>query len=67
MSDTPGEFGEFGGRYVPEPLEDALDELAAGFEQIVPSDEFQSEYSDLLEHYAGRPTPITHAADLSER
>jgi tryptophan synthase beta chain len=67
MSDTPGEFGDFGGRYVPEPLEDALDELAAGFEKIVPSDEFQSAYRDLLENYAGRPTPITHAEDLSER
>jgi tryptophan synthase beta chain len=67
MSEKSGEFGDYGGRHVPEPLEDALDELAAGFDRIVPTDEFQNEYRDLLENYAGRPTPITHAADLSER
>jgi tryptophan synthase beta chain len=67
MSEKSGEFGDYGGRHVPEPLEDALDELAAGFDRIVPTDEFQAEYRDLLENYAGRPTPITHAADLSER
>jgi tryptophan synthase beta chain len=67
MSEKSGEFGDYGGRHVPEPLEDALEELAAGFDRIVPTDEFQNEYRDLLENYAGRPTPITHAADLSER
>jgi len=65
--DDPGTFGEFGGRHVPEALETALDELAAGFDEIVPTDEFQEEYRALLAEYAGRPTPITHARTLSER
>jgi tryptophan synthase beta chain len=67
MSEQPGEFGAFGGRHVPEPLEDALDQLAAGFDEIVPTDEFQAEYRRLLEDYAGRPTPVTYADTLSER
>jgi len=67
MSEKSGEFGDYGGRHVPEPLENALEELAAGFDRIVPTDEFQTAYRDLLENYAGRPTPVTHAADLSER
>jgi len=67
MTDETGAFGSYGGRHVPEPLEDALGELAGAFDQIVPTDEFQNEFRSILEEYAGRPTPITHASDLSER
>ncbi|OYR54264.1 tryptophan synthase subunit beta [Halorubrum halodurans] len=64
---TPGEFGEFGGRHVPEPLEEPLAELAAAYEEAVADDEFMEEFRHLLEHFAGRPTPIFHAETLSER
>ena len=60
-------FGEFGGRHVPEPLEEPLAELAAGFEEAIESPEFQERFEQLLEQYGGRPTPIFHAETLSER
>jgi tryptophan synthase beta chain len=66
MADT-GEFGEYGGRHVPEPLEEPLAQLAGAFEDIVLGEEFKAELQSILEEYAGRPTPITYAADLSDR
>jgi tryptophan synthase beta chain len=63
----PGEFEDFGGRHVPEPLEEPLAQLTAAFEEIVPSEEFQERYQYLLKHYGGRPTPVFHAETLSER
>ncbi len=63
----PGEFEQYGGRHVPEPLEEPLAQLAAAFEEVVPSEEFQAEFRSLLEHYGGRPTPVYHAGTLSER
>jgi len=61
-----GQFEQYGGRHVPEPMEDALDQLAAGYEQIAQTPEFEAEFRDVLEHYAGRPTPVYHAERLSE-
>jgi tryptophan synthase beta chain len=66
-SDQTGTFGEFGGRHVPEPLEEPLAQLAAGFEAAIESAEFQERYEYLLEHYGGRPTPVFHAETLSDR
>jgi tryptophan synthase beta chain len=64
---TPqGDFGEFGGRHVPEMLEEPLEQLSDAFETIVKTDEFQTEFRDILAEYAGRPTPVTHATRLSE-
>ena len=60
------EFGEFGGQYVPEPLLEPLGELTGAFEEIVPTAEFQAEFRAVLEEYAGRPTPLFHAANLGE-
>jgi tryptophan synthase beta chain len=62
-----GRFGEFGGRFVPETLVPALQELEAAFETAWHSDEFRAEYADLLTHYAGRPTPVTECHRLSDR
>jgi len=62
-----GEFGQFGGRHVPEVMHEPLDQLTEAFESIVPTEEFQAEFRAVLEEYAGRPTPITHAKTLSER
>jgi len=53
-----GRFGEFGGRYVPEVLVAALDELERAVLEIVPTQAFQAELADLLHSYAGRPTPL---------
>ena len=62
-----GRFGEFGGRFVPETLVPALIELEAEFRAAWVSDDFRSEFADLLQHYAGRPTPVTECHRLSER
>ena len=64
---TEGRFEEFGGRHVPEPLEEPLAELAAGFEAAIESEAFWDELEHLLAHYGGRPTPVFHAETLSER
>ena len=64
---TDGTFDGFGGRHVPEPLEEPLAELAAGFEAAIESESFWAEFESLLEHYGGRPTPVFHAETLSER
>jgi tryptophan synthase beta chain len=69
MSDAPavrGRFGAYGGRYVPETLMAALDELEAAVSSIVPSEPFQRELQLLLTDYAGRPTPLYLARRTSE-
>ncbi len=60
-------FGPYGGRYVPETLVPALDELTAAYEEARADAAFQAEVARLLADYAGRPTPLYHAARLSER
>ena len=54
-----GAFGEYGGRYIPELLWAALEELSRAHKEIVPSDEFQKAFRHELEVWAGRPTPLT--------
>jgi tryptophan synthase beta chain len=65
--DETGRWGEFGGRYVPETLIGALEELEREWEAVRDTDAFRSELSDLLRTVAGRPTPIYEAARFSER
>ena len=60
-------FGPYGGRYVPETLIAALDELAAAYEEARKDAAFQAALARLLADYAGRPTPVYHADRLSER
>jgi len=62
-----GEFEQYGGRHVPEPLQEPLAQLAAAYDEVAGTDEFQAELRALLEEFAGRPTPIYHARNLSER
>lgn len=64
--DRQGHFGEFGGRYVSETLMPALLELEEAYRQIRRDPAFKKELRDLLSEYVGRPTPLTHAARLSE-
>jgi tryptophan synthase beta chain len=54
-------FGEYGGRYVPETLIPALDELSRVWEELRDDDGFRAELHGLLTTYAGRPTPLTRA------
>ena len=56
---TAGLYGPYGGRYVPETLVPALDELEAGWREASAADEFRRELDELAREYAGRPTPLT--------
>jgi tryptophan synthase beta chain len=67
VPDALGRFGPFGGRYVPETLMRALDELAAAYGDAQRDPGFQAELADLWRHYVGRPSPLYHARRLSER
>ena len=67
VPDRAGRFGQFGGRYVPETLTRALDELTAEYEKAVRDEQFRQELDGLLSHYVGRPSPLYHARRLSER
>src|SRR5437762_5201173 len=62
-----GRYGEFGGRFVPETLVPALEELERDFRAAWSDDRFRAEYADLLTSYAGRPTPVTECRRLSKR
>jgi tryptophan synthase beta chain len=64
--EASGDFEGFGGRHVPEPMLEPLEQLANAFDEIVPTEEFQTEFRSILEAYAGRPTPLYHAERLSE-
>ncbi|HVA76226.1 MAG TPA: tryptophan synthase subunit beta [Acidimicrobiales bacterium] len=61
-----GRFGDFGGRYVPESLVPACQELEAAFRTAWASESFRRRYEALLRDYAGRPTPVTECRRLSE-
>jgi len=54
-------FGAYGGRYVPETLMSALDELTAAYEAAREDASFRAELSELLKDFSGRPTPLYHA------
>jgi tryptophan synthase beta chain len=64
--DSLGHWGQFGGRYVPETLMAPLEELTVAYWASRDDESFQSELQDLLSNYAGRPTPLFHAARLTE-
>ena len=61
-----GWFGEFGGRYVPETLVAALDQLADAWAEARSDPDFERGFRDLLRHYVGRATPLTYAPRLTE-
>ena len=60
-----GRFGRYGGRYVPETLRPALEELEEGYDAARADPSFRAELARCLREYAGRPTPLYHAANLS--
>ncbi|MGZ4143413.1 MAG: pyridoxal-phosphate dependent enzyme, partial [Actinomycetota bacterium] len=64
--DAGGHFGRFGGKYVPEALMHALDELETAFDEARADDDFNTELDMLRRQYAGRPTPLWRAQRLTE-
>ncbi len=67
VPDARGRFGPFGGRYVPETLTYALDQLAQEYEKALADPGFLHELDELLRHYVGRPSPLYHARRLSRQ
>jgi len=65
VPDAAGRFGPFGGRYVPETLTHALEELAAEYDKAVADPKFHEELAELYRHYVGRPSPLYFAERLS--
>ncbi|CAN5512401.1 tryptophan synthase subunit beta [soil metagenome] len=61
-----GYWGEYGGRFVPETLVAPLDELTIGYLAVRDDPDFQAEFSDLLQNYVGRPSPLYLAKRLTE-
>jgi tryptophan synthase beta chain len=67
ITQTADRFGTFGGRYVPETLIPALDELEAAYAAAQADEGFRTELSWMLSTYVGRPSPLSDAPRLSER
>jgi tryptophan synthase beta chain len=65
LPDNRGYFGTYGGRFVPETLVPALDELTAAYEQAKADASFWAEFDALSRDYSGRPTPLCLAERLS--
>jgi len=64
---VPGRFGVYGGRYVPETLMAALEELEREYEKTRKDKKFRAEFGRLLKEYAGRPTSLFHACRLTQK
>ena len=67
VPDDAGRFGDFGGRYVPETLVHALDQLEKEYEASLRDEQFQAELDELLKNYVGRPSPLYFAKRLTEQ
>lgn len=65
VPDAAGRFGAFGGRYVPETLTHALDQLDAEYRKAVADPKFHEELAWLYKHYVGRPSPLYFAERLT--
>ncbi|MCM8829410.1 MAG: tryptophan synthase subunit beta [Candidatus Omnitrophica bacterium] len=66
LPDRYGKYGVFGGRFAPETLIPALEELEKGYKSISKDKSFREELSYLLSEYAGRPTPLYLAENFSK-
>ncbi len=67
LPDAKGRFGDFGGRYVPETLMNALIELEDAYRQYAEDAQFQEELNYLLKEYSGRETPLYYAERLTKQ
>src|SRR5690349_18620506 len=66
LPDPSGHFGRFGGRFVPEALVAALDQVAAEYAAAQADPAFRAELDGLLRDYTGRPSPLTDVPRLAE-
>ncbi len=66
-ANTTGFYGEYGGRFVPEPLEPVLKEVEDAFLKYKDDPEFNAELVDMYQHWVGRPSPIFHCRNLSKK
>jgi len=66
VPDAQGRFGEFGRRFVPETLMQALEQLEQEYESAISDASFKAELDDLLRHFVGRPNPLYFARRLTE-
>ena len=62
-----GHFGSYGGRYVPELLVPIMDDLSDTFFKAIKDKEFLGELNDLYQNYVGRPSPLVHLKNLSDK
>src|ERR1043165_7621111 len=67
LPDASGHFGPYGGRFVPETLIHALDQLEAEYRRAQADPAFRAELDATLRDFAGRPTPLVEAKRFSER
>ena len=65
LPDQTGHFGAYGGRFVPETLMGAIEELETAYRAVQADETFQGELGRLAHHYAGRPTPLYYAENLT--
>tara|TARA_B100000945_G_scaffold320701_1_gene331656 strand:- start:1518 stop:2699 length:1182 start_codon:yes stop_codon:yes gene_type:complete len=61
-----GFYGEFGGKFIPETLSYAIEELNENYKKIGKSDDFQNQFQSLLKEFVGRPTSLYYAKNLSD-
>jgi len=62
-----GYYGNYGGTFLPEILHSTIEELKLAFRDAKKDPEFWSDFMHLMQHYSGRPTPVTHLANLSNQ
>ena len=65
--DQLGYFGKFGGNYLTEEIKNEFLKIEKAFNEAINSADFQKELNYLLKHYAGRPSPVSYAKNLSEK
>ena len=67
MPDENGFFGEYGGQQLPPELKAIMDDINKAYLEIKDTDAFKNELADLMTHFVGRPSPIYHARNLSNK
>ena len=67
MPDDNGFFGEYGGQQLPPELKAVMDGINDAYLEIKDTDDFKNELADLMTHFVGRPSPVYHAKNLSEK
>ncbi|PLX96084.1 MAG: tryptophan synthase subunit beta [Desulfuromonas sp.] len=67
LPDECGQFGSYGGQYLPDQLKQVMDDISTAYEEIRLDPQFQQELSDLQRHYVGRPSPLYFCRRLTEQ